>query len=116
MEELLIRLLGRHPHFPTWLTGLNPDPIGMEFQFAVIDRWRRECEGDVDALYAKLVEAFGHCNARHGCSWPVPTKDVFAKTVALHLPMVCGISWRRYLDLPPRRGPAVEQVRIKRSR
>ncbi|PDS28015.1 hypothetical protein [Rhizobium phaseoli] len=116
MEELVARLLGRHPHFPTWIMGVTLDPIGLGFQFAVIDRWRRECAGDVDALYLRLVAAFENHNARRGCSWPVPTRDVFAKTVALYLPMVCGISWRRILDLPPRRDHASEQVRIKRSR
>ncbi|PDS40853.1 hypothetical protein CO662_32825 [Rhizobium anhuiense] len=116
MEDLLARLRRRHPHFVRWVGTLTPDIFCVGFSFAVIDRWRRELHGDVDALHGKLLLAIEEFNLRKGCAMQVPRREEFAGYVALHLPMMLGIPWQRIRG--QRRRPMQDEptVRIRRSR
>ncbi|NEJ82291.1 hypothetical protein GR268_37660 [Rhizobium leguminosarum] len=116
LEDLLARICQRHPHFPRWVGTLSPNIFGVGYSFAVIDRWRRELEGDVAALHEKLRLATLEYNLRKDCEMPVPTRDEFAGYMALHLPMMLGIPWQRIRG--DRRHPIPDEipVRIKRSR
>ncbi|MBY5324441.1 hypothetical protein [Rhizobium leguminosarum] len=116
IEDLLARLRERHPEFPRWVGTLTPDVFGVSFCFAVIDRWRRELNGSVDALHEKLRLATVEYNVRQGCAMPVPPKEEFAGYVALHLPMVLRIPWQRIRGQRTLPTPDEPSVRIRRSR
>ncbi|WP_037084655.1 hypothetical protein [Neorhizobium vignae] len=116
MEDIITQLTRRHPHCPRWMGNLSKDPLGTAFQFAVIDKWRQAHAGDVDALYVRLFEEIAVMIARTGRHYPVPTREEFAETIKLYLPMVLGVSWQRLRNLPPPPTPEEMRSRIKRSR
>ncbi|MDH6276619.1 hypothetical protein GUK36_29875 [Rhizobium leguminosarum] len=116
MEDIITRLSRTQPHCAQWMRNLTNDPLGLAFQFGVVDKWRRAHASDVDALYVRLFEEIAVWVARTGRHLPIPTKEEFAVTVKLYLPMVLGVSWQRLRNLPP--PPSLEEVRarLKRSR
>ncbi|PVE55328.1 hypothetical protein DC415_12490 [Agrobacterium tumefaciens] len=116
LEDLYSRLCKRHPHFRGWVADLGPRSLAVNASFAVIDRWHRECSGDVDALYKKLRLAILEFNLRRTCTVAMPTRKEFAQVFALHLPMVLGISWQRIRDEVRIPAPGESIVRVKRSR
>ncbi|TCA89201.1 hypothetical protein [Rhizobium leguminosarum] len=92
MQDLIVRLLRRHPHFEEWIRLLGASTThDLAFQFAVVDRWRARHPGDVDMLYKRLMEEINLWTAFHNLSMFVPRKSEFAKIVHLHMLMVCNV-------------------------
>lgn len=93
-RNVIERLQTRHPHFRRWLSVRGR--IWFEvpaIQYAVIDKWRRKCSGDLDELYERLAMEVTEWNERYGDRLPLVEKDEFAEAMDLYPLMVLNRPW-----------------------
>lgn len=102
-DELISRLLRRHPHFQNWAAGLfRGEPDLTTLQFAVVDAYGVGMNRfDVSDLYMRLQMEVAIRVSRDGRSLRIPTLREFERIARLHLPMVCNVPWR-IMDRQPR--------------
>jgi len=99
-EDIVQRLLRRHPHFPEWLQEeIAEDFVMLALQFAIVDiHGAGTFRCSIATQYRLLVAEVSARVDRGGRSLRVPSEAEFRAVEGLYLPMICGAAWHRVCD------------------
>jgi hypothetical protein len=107
-EDIVQRLLRRHPHFRMWLREQTADDFGMlALQFAIVDMHGAGAfRCSISTQYRLLLDEIKNRVDREGEMLRVPSEAEFRAVERLYLPMICAIACNRVFDrwIAPARG------------
>ncbi|MCK8780805.1 hypothetical protein M0654_12500 [Rhizobium sp. NTR19] len=99
-EDIVQRLLRRHPHFRKWLPEEAAEDVDvLALQFAIVDTLGTGAfRCSIATQYRHLIAEIKARVVRFGRSLRVPSEAEFRAVERLYLPMIFGIEWHRVCD------------------